>query len=296
MKPYEWMVKYTAQSEWIERRGILMWLAEVGSGLGAGLYLISLYFDNLLGMFLGWLMIIVLKGGFHLAYLGKPLRFWRIIFKPGTSWMSRGFIFMVLFVGFGAIQLAISQWAPAAAGAVTTFKVLTGISAFLLVIYTGFVMNYVNGIPFWNSALLPLLFVLSGALDGAGLIIAIGLSGGGGAGVHIEAAETLSRVLLIGTAVVIAVYLWSGAYMGPAGKEAVIRLVRGSIAPVLWIGVVACGIIIPVVISVSTLFVGEMSSALLLVGIAGETVGAFCLKYSILKAGVYSPLIPANVY
>jgi len=293
MKPYEWMVKHTAQTEWIERRGILMWLAEVGSGLGAGLYLISLYFDNLFGMFLGWLMIIVLKGGFHLAYLGKPLRFWRIILKPGTSWMSRGFIFMVLFVGLGAIQLALSYWAPAAAGAVTTFKVLTGISAFLLVIYTGFVMNYVNGIPFWNTALLPLLFVLSGALDGSGLIIAIGLGGGN---VNIMAAEDLSRVLLIGTAVVIAVYLWSGTYMGPAGKEAVIRLVRGSIAPVLWIGVVVCGIILPVAISVSTYFAGEMSSALLLVGIVGETIGAFALKYSILKAGVYSPLIPANVY
>jgi formate-dependent nitrite reductase membrane component NrfD len=292
MKPYEWMVKYTAQSEWIERRGILMWLAEVGSGLGAGLYLISLFFDNLLGMFLGWLMIIVLKGGFHLAYLGKPLRFWRIILKPGTSWMSRGFIFMVLFLGFGAIQLALSYWVPSTA-AVVTFKVLTGISAFLLVIYTGFVMNYVNGIPFWNSALLPLLFVLSGALDGSGLIIAIGLFG---SNVDITVAETLSRMLLIGTAVVIAIYLWSGTYMGPAGKEAVIRLVRGSIAPVLWVGVVVCGIIIPVVISVSTYFIGEMSSGLLLLGIAGETIGAFSLKYSILKAGVYSPLIPANVY
>ena len=84
--------------------------------------------------------------------------------------------------------------------------------------------------------------------------------------------------------------------MGPAGKEAVIRLVRGSIAPVLWVGVVVCGIIIPVVISVSTYFIGEMSSGLLLLGIAGETIGAFSLKYSILKAGIYSPLIPANVY
>jgi len=292
MKPYEWGVKYIAQSEWIERRGILMWLAEVGSGLGAGLYLISLFFDNLFGMFLGWLLIIILKGGFHLAYLGKPLRFWRIILKPGTSWMSRGFIFMTLFLGLGAFQLLFS-YSGAATGLVVTFKVLAGISAFLLVIYTGFVMNYVNGIPFWNSALLPLLFVLSGVLDGSGLIIAIGLFGGN---VDIMTAETLSRMLLIGTAVVIAVYLWGGAYMGPAGKEAVIRLLRGSVAPVLWIGVVACGIILPVIISVSTLAVDHMAPGLLLLGIAGETIGAFSLKYCILKAGVYSPLIPANVY
>jgi hypothetical protein len=29
-------------------------------------------------MLIGWLMI-VLKGGFHLAHLGQPLRFWRLL-------------------------------------------------------------------------------------------------------------------------------------------------------------------------------------------------------------------------
>lgn len=292
MKPYEWMVKYTAQSEWIERRGILMWLAEVASGLGAGLYLVSLFFNNLSGMLLGWLIVIILKGGFHLAYLGKPLRFWRIVFQPGTSWMSRGFIFMVLFISFGAIQMAFSYWMPGT-GLEVAFKVLTGITAFLLAVYTGFVMNYVNGIPFWNSALLPLLFILSGVLDGSGLIIAIGLFGGD---VDIMAAEAVSRVLLISTAVVIGIYLWSATYMGAAGKQSVVELVRGHIAPILWVGVVFFGIIVPVVISVSSYFTGEASSGLLLLGIACETIGAFSLKYCILKAGIYSPLIQANIY
>jgi formate-dependent nitrite reductase membrane component NrfD len=292
IRPYEWMVKYTAQSEWIERRGILMWLAEVASGLGAGLYLVSLFFNNLLGMLLGWLIVIILKGGFHLAYLGKPLRFWRIVSKPGTSWMSRGFIFMVLFIGLGAIQMALSYWMPGT-GLEVIFKVLTGITAFLLAVYTGFVMNYVNGVPFWNSALLPLLFILGGVLDGSGLIIAIGLFGGD---VDIMAAETVSRVLLITTAVVIGVYLWSATYMGAAGKQAEVELVRGHIAPILWAGVVFLGIIVPIVISISSYFTGEVSAGLLLVGIAGETIGAFSLKYCILKAGIYSPLIPANIY
>jgi len=292
MKPYEWMVRYTAQSEWIERRGILMWLAEVASGLGAGLYLISLFFNNLWGMLVGWLIVIALKGGFHLAYLGKPLRFWRIALKPGTSWMSRGFIFMVLFIGFGAIQIAFSYWLPGT-GLEVTFKVLTGITAFLLAVYTGFVMNYVNGIPFWNSALLPLLFVLGGVLDGCGLIIAIGLFGGD---VNIMAAEAISRVLLISIAVFIGVYLWSATYMGAAGKQSVVELVRGRIAPILWLGVVFCGIIVPVVISVSSYFTGEAPSGLYLLGIACETIGAFSLKYCILKAGIYSPLISVNIY
>ncbi len=288
MKPYEWMVKYTPQTEWIERRGILMWLAEVFGGLGAGLYLVALYFDNFWGMLIGWLIIIVFKGGFHLAYLGKPLRFWRILLRPQTSWMARGFIFMLLFIAFGAIQL----WLPAAAGGVV-FKVLAAITAFLVAIYTGFVMNYVNGIQLWNSALLPLLFVLTGVLDGLALVIVIALFGGN---VDVVAVEAASRILLITAAILIAMYLWSATYMGPAGKQAVMELVRGGLAPVLWVGVVLCGIVLPVSISVSSYFAGVASSMLLITAVVSEMIGAFTLKYSILKAGIYAPLIPVSTY
>jgi len=292
MKPYEWMVKYTPQTEWIERRGILMWLAEVSGGLGGGLYLVSLYLNSLWGMFIGWLIILLLKGGFHIAYLGKPLRFWRIILKPQTSWIARGLIFVVLFIGFGAIQLAFTYWLPGTAWEVV-FKILAGIMAFGVIIYTGFVMNYVNGIPLWNTALLPVLFVICGVLDGFGLVMAIALGGGN---VDIMVAEAGSRLLLIASALLIVIYLWSTTYMGPTGKYTVMELIRGNIAPVFWVGVALCGIIIPIVISVSSYFAGEASSPLLITGIICDMIGAFSLKYCILKAGIYSPLIPSTAY
>ncbi len=296
MKLYEWMVKYTPQTEWIERRGILMWLAEVSGGLGGGLYLVSLYLNSLWGMFIGWLIILLLKGGFHIAYLGKPLRFWRMMppFSNGwkTSWIARGLIFVVLFIGFGAIQIAASYWLPETTWEVV-FMVLAGIMAFGVIIYSGFVMNYVNGIPLWNTALLPVLFVVCGILDGFGLVLAIALGGGN---VDIMVAEAGSRVLLIASALLIVIYLWSTSYMGPTGKYTVMELIRGNIAPVFWVGIALCGIIIPIVIAVSSYFAGEASSPLLIVGIICDMIGAFSLKYCILKAGIYSPLIPSTAY
>lgn len=291
-KPYDWLLRYTRQTEWIDGRGILIWLAEVSSGLGAGLYLFSLYFNNLWGMFIGWLILVVLKGGFHLSYLGRPLRFWRIVLKPGTSWLARGFIFMLFFVGFGAIQFALSYWLPGTTEEIV-FKILAGVMALIVAIYPGFVMNYVNSIPFWNSALLPVLFILGGFLDGCALIIAIGLLGGS---VDIMTAEAISRVLLVITAIFIAIYLWSASYMGIAGKGSVTELIRGSIAPILWGGVVLCGIIVPIVIAISSYFTAEVSAPLLIVAIGGETIGAFALKYCILKAGIYTPLIATSVH
>jgi len=292
MKLYEWMVQYTPQTEWIERRGILMWLAEVSGGLGGGLYLVSLYLNSLWGMFIGWLIILLLKGGFHLAYLGKPLRFWRIVLKPQTSWIARGLIFVALFIGFGAIQLAFAYWLPGTTWEVV-FKILAGIMAFGVLIYTGFVMNYVNGIPLWNTGLLPVLFVITGVLDGFGLVLAIALGGGD---IDIMVAETGSRVLLIVSALLITVYLWSATYTGSTGKHSVIELIRGSIAPIFWVGIVLCGIIIPIVISVSSYFAHEAATPLLITAIACDMIGAFTLKYSLLKGGIYGPLIPAATY
>jgi len=292
MKPYEWMVKYTPQTEWIERRGLFMWLAEVFGGIGAGLYLVAIYFNSVWGMLAGWLIIIAFKGGFHLAYLGKPTRFWRMILKPQTSWIARGFIFMLSFIILGALQLIFSYWLPGTT-AETVFMVLAGISAFLVAIYTGFAMNYVNGIQFWNSALLPLLFVLTGILDGLALVVAMGMLG---VNIDIIAAEAASRALLIVSAVIITIYLWSATYTGLGGKQSVITLLRGSMAPLMWLGVVLCGIVLPIAISLFTYFAGEASAPWLIVAIICEMIGAFSLKYVILKVGTYEPLIPVSAY
>ena len=289
MKSYEWMVAYTPQTEWIEGRGILIWLAEVSNGIGGGLYLVSLYFNSLSGMFLSWLMVILLKGGFHLAYLGKPTRFWRMVLKPGTSWLSRGFIFLSLFIVLGAIQLAFSYWLPGT-DLEFVFKVIAGFMVFLVVINTGFVMNYVNAIPFWNSAILPLLFLSCGVLDGLGLILAMGLFKGN---MEILGVEASTRVLLILNAFFITIYLWGATYMGPTGKRSVIEIVKGGIAPVLWVGVTLCGIVIPISISIASFFFGEASTPLLMMAVVCEMVGAFSLKYIILRGALYSPLIPS---
>lgn len=289
MEPYEWMVRNTPQTEWIDRRGILVWLAEVSNGLGGGFYLVSLYLNSFWGMFISWLIIILLKGGFHLAYLGKPTRFWRMAAKPRTSWLARGFIFLTLFIGFGAIQLASSYWMPGTF-LEGIFKAVAGLMVFLVVINTGFVMNYISAIPFWNSAILPVLFISCGVLDGFALVLTIGTLGGE---VDLVVAEAGSRLFLMINGFLITVYLWSSTYTGPTGKQSVLELIKGRIAPILWVGVILCGVLVPVSISICCYFVPGTSPLLLIIAVTCEMVGAFSLKYSILKSALYGPLIPA---
>lgn len=287
MEAHEWMINYTRQTEWIDRRGIFLWIAFYAGGLGGGLYLVSLYFNSLWGMLISWLIIAVIKGGTHLIYLGKPLRFWRIVTNPQTSWLARGFIFVMLFIGFGAIQLILSWQLPGSAAEIT-FKALAGIMAFAVALYTGIILKNVKGVPFWNSALLPLLFVLCGILGGFGLSVVIALNGGD---VNLAAAETGSRWLLIANALLIAIYLWRASVRESVGKQSVLEQIRGQSAPVFWGGIVILGIIIPLAVTITSLVAGELSSAVLIIGVVCEVIGGLALRYCVLKAGAYEPLV-----
>lgn len=291
MKPYEWMVKYTPQTAWVERKGILIWLAFYTGILGGGCYLASLYFNNLWGMFASWLIILVLKGGFHVAHAERPLTVWRMILRPRTSWISRGLILTLLLIVFGAIQLPLTYWVPGTAVEVL-FKVLAGIAAFGIITYTGFTMNYVSGIPLWNSALLPALFMLWGILSGLALVMALGV---GDTGADIGAVVAGSIVVLIAVIVLTAFYLWSATYAGPNARQSVKELTQGSPAMILWIGVILVGMVIPLIISLWSFF-SDTTPALslgVLVTVC-EIVGGLAFTYTVLKVGVYSPIIPAR--
>ena len=290
IKPYEFMVKYQQQKDWIDGRGNFIAFAFFLGGISGGLYLASAYFDNLVGMFIAWLLAGCM-GVSYMIHLSNPMRFWRMFMKPGTSWIARGFIFIMLFIGFTTLQLILSQWVPDASGAITALKIMAGIFAFAQSIYTGFAVSYVSAIKVWNSAIVPILFVTCGLTGGLAILLAVMM---GQDSSQMVMLENIIRVVLIALAVIIGVYLWNTTYSSTAAKDAVLRLIGGSLAPLFWVGVFLFGIVIPVAISITTLFTGEASSGLLITAIISEIIGGLALRFAILKAGVYTPLLPAE--
>jgi formate-dependent nitrite reductase membrane component NrfD len=281
-RPYEFMVKYTPQRDWIEGQGILIALAMFLGGISGGLYLASLYFDSMVGMFIAWLLAMV-TGMMDMAHLSKKQRFWRMLLRPKTSWISRGFIIIWLFLGAAMIQLALSQWAPGAAE--TAFKVIAGILAFGVAVYGGFVVGYVGAIKIWNSAIMPILFVISGLAGGLAILLATAL---GDTAQSLDMVNIL-RAVLIGYAVFVAIYLWVSTYESEAARDSAMRILRGKIAPVFWTGVVLLGIVIPIILLFAT-----SSTAAFIVSLIFVIIGIVALRYVVLKAGVYSPLLPAE--
>lgn len=285
-KPYEFMVKYTQQRNWIDGRGNFIAFAFFLGGISGGLFMASAYFDSLLGMFIAWLLSLFM-GISYMIHLTKPIRAWRMMMKPGTSWIARGFTFIMLFIGFTFITLILRQWFPEYTGAITTLKILAGIFAFAQSIYTGFAVSYVSAIKLWNSAILPILFVVCGFSGGLAILLGISLGGQ-----HVAAIENMTRITLIGFAIILGVYLWNSTYSSTAAKDAVARMVGGSIAAIFWTGVVLLGVIIPIAISIATYFAGQAPDGLLIFAVITEILGGLSLRYVILKAGFYSPLVP----
>lgn len=283
-QPFEYMVKYTQQKNWIDGRGNFIAFAFFLGGISGGLFMAAAYFDSLLGMFIAWLLSLCM-GISYMIHLGQPMQSWRMFMKPKTSWISRGFIFIMLFIGLTFITLILRKWAPSATGAITTFKVLAGIFAFAQSIYTGFAVSYVSAIKLWNSAILPILFVVCGFSGGLAILLGISING-----VHATAIENMTRITLIGFAVILAVYLWNTTYSSTAAKDEVARLLGGSVAAIFWIGVVILGVIIPVGISVGTYFAKNTSTALILTAVVTEIIGGLSLRYVVLKGGMYLPL------
>jgi formate-dependent nitrite reductase membrane component NrfD len=306
--PHEWMVKPMQQTEWIERQGLLVWLSEVFSALGTGLYLVSIFVDNWWGALVGYILVMFIKLPLHLLYLGKPLRFWRTMppFSRAwrTSWIARGVVFTIFFSGFGFMQLVTSYilgytdiLTGQALSAVYYFDILMkiggGFFAVLTGIYCGFMMSYCKSVPFWNTGILPIVILNAGIADGLALIMGIGFFTGG---INFHAVEFASRLVLGINAILLATYLMNASYQSATAELSVKEMLFGNVAFIFWVGIVLFGIVTPLVISFISMFTGKATSPLLISAIICHTAGAFALKYCILKVGIYKPILPKSLF
>jgi len=284
--------QFTFQTDWVEKRGILLVLAFYLGGLGAALYLMSLYFGFYPGMVTGFLIVLVGKSGSHLLYLGRPLRAWRGFLRPQSSWISRGLIAIFLFLIPAALQLAYGL--PGSSGLPWSsdnlvLQVFVYLGAFLLMAYTGFALSSVRAIPAWNTSMMPVIFIAYSILGGAGL--GLGIIAGAGKAFDLQAIEIIVTWLLIIVAVLMGIYLWATYYTSPAGSRSVRELVRGRASPFFLGGMVFLGLIIPLAVGIVSLTVTPVPAPVSVMASACELIGGFSMRYSIFKAGVYAPVV-----
>jgi len=283
INPWDFMVKDTPSREWSEGSGVLIAVAFFCGGVASGLYLISLYFNEIWGMFIAWVFALGM-GLFDVAHLHNKKMVWRMAMRPGSSWISRGFLLVTLFIGAAAIQMALTFWAPGTA-AELVFKIFAGIAAFGVGVYSGFVLGYVNYIKIWNSAVMPVLFIVSGLVGGSAILLFVASLGGFP---RFDFMKGVMLVALVAYTVIIGLHLWISSYNGPTSRNSVKVIVQNSLAVLFWLIVVFAGIVAPAII---LQLAGPDSYFLLALNVVCVLSGNLALRYAILRAAMYKPLV-----
>ena len=212
------------------------------------------------------------------------MRVWRTVSRPGTSWLSRGVLFVLVFLATGFLsvgpEFAAFSWLPIERGGAISGSLgwVAGLCALMIILYPGFFLSSNRAIPFWNTPLVPVLFFGFALLGGSGLVLLFsGLLKTG-----LSSIITLAAVLIVVDLILVAVYLLAMGRSNAAARESVRLLSRFSLGWAFWVGVIAVGMVIPLIVALSLPSGASVAGAAIL-------LGGLLFRYCVLKAGVFVP-------
>lgn len=219
--------------------------------------------------------------------LGQPLVFYRAFVKSTSiiCWGARllsvclifGFIWFVSYLPWG--------WVAFLEPARDVCLALAGISGFGIMLYTGIMLSSLKSHSFWATPALPVLFTIS-ALSTACAAIALCAGGWPAVAVDPETLEAIGSlihvvdiVLVIAEITVLLVMILSFAGAGNVTAHAVaIRWIKGKTAPTFWIGMVGCGLTLPLVCYIIGGVAAELVAPIFV--LAGGLLLRFLIVYS----------------
>jgi formate-dependent nitrite reductase membrane component NrfD len=281
--PHRFAVGYHRQTFWNWLIGTAFFLG----GVGGGLFLVSLLTDHVAGMIAGFLIVVVGKNSAHLAFLGRPERFFRAAMRPDRSWIARGIWAMGVFAVTGFLSillrahppfLELPQWATSLNFA------LAAASALFIACYDGFLMRSSAGVAFWRTLLLPLLLFMYAALGGITLSLTIRELRGE---VPPAVLPALEHGLLVANFFLLAIYLLRMSRSLPAARETLRLWLRGPYVRAFFGLVLLLGLVATLLLSV--LHTNVHTSWLVVLIAACELIGDFSLMMVMLKSGLFGP-------
>jgi formate-dependent nitrite reductase membrane component NrfD len=215
------------------------------------------------------LLMIVVCGMLLILDLGTPSRFLNMLgtFKFWDP-MSIGAWMLGVFGLFAFLSSALSLSADESRAALRRKLGLVGtIFGFFLASYTGVLMS-ATALPLWSDArLMGALFLASGASTGMAAISLLLYLSGDSAGEGFKKLKRADRFAIVFEMLVLVLFL---VLLGSAAAP----LYSGHLAPLFWGGLVAIGLVIPLLIDVlGGLRIPAVIPAVLVL------VGGFILRY-----------------
>jgi formate-dependent nitrite reductase membrane component NrfD len=166
-------------------------------------------------------------------------------------------------------------------------KTLAIVFASVMVVYDGFWLSSATGVSAWDSSILPVLFGLSALAAGIGLtqILAPFF------GEFIDVSQGLHAGILVAELISAFCYAEGLAKGRTGARKSFELLVKGPLVVTYIVGaLVICTLIPALVLGAALDGINVPGGFWICTGLL-ETLGVILLRYSILKAGVYTPVI-----
>jgi molybdopterin-containing oxidoreductase family iron-sulfur binding subunit len=276
---------FTTGIRYVGHMGALEALSFLGEAAGGALFILAVA----AGLLPPAVLAIVLVGmavAVLLAHLGKPMRAWRAVSKPGKSWVSRGTLAISGFVATAVLSLA-----PTALRGPMTAAAL--VLAPVIMLYGGLLLRSYRAIRFWRGPFLPLAFAAQGVATAGALMLALV---SWFADDH-PASNWLPGLTLIALALsaVFAAMHWMNVERSRGVQASKARLLEGDLRGLFVWGAGVGGLLIPalglvlIMTATDSVIVVALLSALVVVC---RFWGDYAYRNSIIMAGAYEPMTP----
>lgn len=194
---------------------------------------------------------------------------WRQLYLMSNlnSMISWGVIVLSLFIPVALLYAAalnnITFVGRYAKKYVWHLEVIGSVLAVATAVYTGILIAVVNGVPFWNTPLMPVLFMASAMSTGLAVAMI------GAAIIDISTIKTLSNfalghvIFLTIEALVLMLLVFMSLTRSVEAAASANMLISGVLSPYFWLLVVALGILVPFALSIFEYYeYGHMSKYL----------------------------------
>lgn len=223
--------------------------------------------------------------------LGRPERLVYLLVRPTLSYLAVGAYALVATLAMGAFLVATGRTfgLRASGRAKRAGEVVCTVLALVVMLYTGLYLQQLKAVAFWNTPLLPALFVLSSLSTGIVTVLLVWSLACPAEGLArpMRRLRAVHLVVVALEAVVLAAYgAW--ALDDPLIARSVALLTGPDLAPWLFGGVLGCGVVVPLLDEAASLAVprprgtpfAPVCNALVL-------VGGFSLRLCVVSAGLH---------
>ncbi len=223
---------------------------------------------------------------------------WRQVYLVGNlrSMITWGVIILAVFIPVSFLYAAaLNELTFVGKIARKYIRILEYVGSFLAVstaTYTGVLIAVVNGVPFWNTPMMPVLFLASAISTGlaAAMIVA--------AIIDIRTIKTLSNfalghvIFLAVEGLVLMLFVFMSLTRSTEAAISANMLLTGALSPYFWVLVVILGILIPFVLSIIEYYeYGEMPKSLVIGSDLLVLMGGMSLRALIIFSGTPPQII-----